>query len=127
MNDPLTHDERVRLTQDAFRLLAAWDIPKQRHPELLGIDPALRKRQVNRYRLGTPLPDDRDSYQRIVLLFRIHNTLRKLFPHSEMSANLWVTTPNPSYGGLTPLDTMLRRGLLGIQRVEHSLNAMDGW
>ncbi len=127
MTDTLSHDDRVRMTQNAFRLLAAWDVPKALHPTLLGIDPTLRQRHVHRYRLGTPLPEAGDSYQRILLLFRIHNTLLKLFPHSELSANLWVTTANPSYGGHTPLETMLKLGLEGIHCVQQSLNASNGW
>ena len=85
----------------------------------------LRRREVNRYRLGTPLPIDKDCYQRIALLLRIDNTLRKLFPHSVMSANLWVTTPNLRFGRETPLDTMLRAGFAGIQQVERSLNSPE--
>ena len=119
-------DDQSRLTQRAFRLLDAWDVPKDLQFGLLGLAPGLKKRQVNRYRMGTPLPQDGDCYQRIDLLFKINGILRKLFPHSELSANLWVTTPSLRYGGYTPLDTMLK-GLDGIRRVERSLNSPEVW
>ena len=127
MTDSLTRDEQIRLTQNGFRLLALWDIPKALHPQLLGLDETLPKRKLNRYRLGTPLPLDSDSYHRINLLLRIDAMLHKLFPHSELSANLWVTTPNIRYGGELPLDTMLNDGLQGIERVERSLHAPHEW
>jgi len=127
MTEQLTRDEQVRLTQNGFRLLALWDIPKPLHPALLGLDDSLPKRKLNRYRLGTPLPADGDSYRRIGLLLRIDAMLHKLFPHSELSANLWVTTPNVRFGGALPLDTMLSGGLQGIERVERSLHAPHEW
>jgi len=127
MTDPLSHDEQVRLTQNGFRLLSLWDVPKDLHPQLLGLDTSLPKRKLNRYRLGTPLPTGGDSYQRIDLLLRIDAMLQKLFPHSELSAYLWVTTPNIRFGGAQPLDTMLERGLEGIARVEQALHAPHEW
>ena len=127
MNEPLTRDEQVHLTQSGFRLLGLWDIPKHLHPELLGLNDDLPKRKLNRYRLGTPLPADGDCYRHIALLLRIDAMLQKLFPHSELSANLWVTTPNIRFGGALPLDTMLNDGLVGIDRVERSLHAPHEW
>ncbi len=56
MNEQLTRDKQVHLTQSGFRLLGLWDIPKHLHPELLGLSDNMPKRKVNRYRLGSPLP-----------------------------------------------------------------------
>ena len=126
MHSLSVQDDQSRLTQRAFRLLDAWDIPKDQQVGLLGLAPSLKKRQINRYRLGMPLPADGDCYQRIDLLFKIDGILCKLFPHSELSANLWVTTPSLRYGGATPLRTMLK-GLSGIRQVECSLNRPEDW
>lgn len=127
MADRLTRDQQVELSRCGFRLLEAWNIPRHLHAQLLGLGDKLRKREVNRYRLGAPLPQDGDCYHRIDLLRRIDAMLHKLFPHSELSANLWVTTPNIRFGGALPLDTMLKGGLEGIRRVESSLLAPHEW
>ncbi len=127
MNTDTPRDQRIRQTRRIFMLLDDWSIPHALQPQLLGLEANLRKRFFNRYRLGTPLPEDRDCYERIDLLLQIENALGKLFPHSRMSANLWVTTHNPRYGGGTPLDTMLNGGLEGIQRVEDSLSYKSCW
>jgi hypothetical protein len=124
---PLRQDERIQLTQRAFNLLDAWEVPRKLQPELLGLGRLPRARSVQRYRLGTPLPETGDSYGRVALLLKIDLTLRKLFPHSELSANLWVTTLNPSFSNRPPLDTMLQGGLAGIRQVERYLNAPNGW
>lgn len=126
MHSLSVQDDQRRLTQRAFRLLDAWDIPKEQQAGLLGLSPSLKKRQINRFRLGLPLPADGDCYQRIDLLLKIDGILRKLFPHSELSANLWVTTPSLRYGGEMPLGTMLK-GLNGIRQVESSLNHPEDW
>ncbi len=126
MNTELYQEDYTRLTRRAFQLLDDWSIPQELHSALLGLEPGIRKRFLNRYRLGMPLPEEGDSYERIDLLLRIDNTLHKLFPHSPLSANLWVTTRNPRYGGITPLDTMLQGGIDGIKQVESVLNYGDG-
>jgi len=127
LNTELYQEDYTRLTRRAFQLLDDWSIPQELQAALLGLEPGKRKRFLNRYRLGMPLPEEGGSYERIDLLLRIDNTLNKLFPHSRLSANLWVTTRNPRYGGFTPLDTMLQGGLDGIKQVESILNYANGW
>lgn len=127
MTDQASRKELIDTTQSAFRLLDAWMVPKDLHPRLLGLPADAKKRHINRYRMGTPIPQDGDSYQRIATMFRINDMLRKLFPHSELSACLWVTTPNLHYGSHMPLDSMLDGGLEGMLRVEASLVGATGW
>ena len=62
---------------------------------------------------------------RVALLLRLSNSLGQLFPHSEVSANLWVTTPRAKFGRKTPLDLMLAGGVEGIAQVERSLDNLD--
>ncbi len=127
LDTELNREELTRLTRSAFQLLDAWSIPLELHSLLLGLEPGMSKRFVNRYRLGMHLPVAGDSYARIDLLLGIDNALHKLFPHSQLSANLWMTTRNPRYGGKAPLDTMVQGGLDGIEQVERALNYRDGW
>jgi uncharacterized protein (DUF2384 family) len=94
---------------------------------LLGLDPGTRRRQFNRYRLGNPLPDERIIYDRIASLVRIDAALEKLFPHSRMSADLWITTPRPKFEGQRPLDLMLRRGKDGMRLIENTLEDRPTW
>jgi len=119
--------DRVSLTQTVFRVLGNWRVPAAEMPHLLGLANDLKLRHFNRYRLGTPLPDDPAVLARVALLLDIENGLHKMFPHSELSANLWVTTPAVGFGRKTPLQVMLGPGIDGLRQVADFLNNRAIW
>ena len=123
----LTPDERLRLTRTVFRILDAWQVPARWHAQLLGLSPHLPPRKFRRHRLGQPLPDEREVYQRVELLLKIDNAVQQLFPHSELSANLWVTTPRLKLGNHTPLQMMLEHGIEGMREIERGLYNLAVW
>lgn len=119
----LTHEERVQLTRAALKALGTWGVTAGQQGALLGLGSATRQREMNRYRLGTCLPDVGDVYARVDLLLRVDAAVRLVFPHCGAAADLWVTTPLPRFGGLTALDVMIEDGLNGMQCV---MDALDG-
>lgn len=127
MAPDLSYDQRLAVTRSVFLILRDWEVPPEAMPALLGLSPDIKRRELNRYRLGTPLPDLPDVYQRALLLIDIENALHKMFPHSQISANLWVTTPRVKFGNETPLSLMLRRGLEGIRTVSAVLSDPGSW
>ena len=127
MPGPLSPDEQIRLTRAIFRILDAWQVPKDMQPALLGLDPVLEKRILKRCRLGGPLPDRPEVFARAALLLKIDNALHKLFPRSELAASLWITTPRVKLGGITPLELMLKQGIAGLKSVEQGLYNLDVW
>ena len=127
MVEELSRDEKGALTAAVLRVLNAWSVPLEAQLGLLGLDPGLGNRELRRFRLGAPLPEGSDRYQRVALLLRIDNSLHTLFPHSELSANLWVTTPRRKLGNLTPLDLMLQKGRDGMRDLALSLDNLDLW
>ena len=127
MVEELSRDEKGALTAAVLRVLDAWSLPVEAQLHLLGLDPGLGKRELRRFRLDAPLPEGSDLYQRVALLLRIENALHTLFTHSELSANLWVTTPRRKLGNLTPLDLMLQKGLGGMRDLALSLDHLDVW
>lgn len=127
MATELGYDQQVAVTRSVFLILRDWEVPPEVMPSLLGLNPNIKRRELNRYRLGTPLPDLPEVYQRALFLIDIENALHKMFPHSQISANLWVTTPRVKFGNETPLDLMLRRGLEGIRTVSAVLSDPGFW
>ncbi len=127
MPGSLSPEEQLQLARAIFRILDAWQVPKDMQPALLGLDPALENRILKRCRLGGPLPDRPEVYARAALLLKIDNALHKLFPRSDLAASLWVTTPRVKLGGITPLEVMLQQGIDGLKSIEQGLYNLDVW
>jgi hypothetical protein len=125
MPEHLAHDEKVALTRSVLDVLEGWGIDREDQCRLLGLNARGAARLLRRHRLGTPFPAEREVWMRVALLLRLSNSLNQLFPHSAVSANLWVTTPRAKFGNRTPLALMLEGGMEGISRVERSLDNLD--
>jgi hypothetical protein len=122
MPENLSHEEKAALTGSVIAVLDAWGLTTDEQCQLLGLKHQGAGRRLRHFRLGNPLPDEREVWLRVGLLLQLNNALDKLFPHSAASANLWVTTPRAKLGHRTPLKAMLDGGLDGIRRVERSLD-----
>lgn len=114
---PHTTEEHVELSRAVTRLLAAWGVPAAQQPHLLGLDPDRHRRELNRSRFGAALPDTGEVYARARLLLGIGAAVAQLYPHSTVAAEVWATTPQLRFGGLTPLQIMLEDGTEGMHRV----------
>jgi uncharacterized protein (DUF2384 family) len=125
MSDDTPQHERLALTRKALQVLAAWGVEPMDQCRLLGLPDKDAGRRFRRYRLGSPFPDEPEIWRRVALLLKLHNALNQVFPHSTLSADLWVTTPRVKFGNRTPLDLMLADGIEGIRRVERSLDNLD--
>ena len=114
---PHTTEQHVELSRAVMRLLTAWGVPAALQPALLGLDPATHRRELTRCRFGAALPDTGEVYARVRLLLEISAAVAQLFPHSSVAADVWATTPQLRFGGLTPLQIMLEDGSVGMHRV----------
>jgi hypothetical protein len=114
------------LTRSAFRILHEWQVPVADWPRLLGLSEPTHKRDLSRYRLGYPLPDDPSIRQRLLLINEIDHALHSFFPHSGTSGRLWMTTPRRRFGGITPLEIVLTRDIEGMELLLDVLNGQVG-
>jgi hypothetical protein len=71
------------------------------------------------------LSDNPDVWTRVTLLLGLDNAIHQTLPCSTLSANLWVTSPNPRRSNQTPLGVMLAGGPDGIRRIERSADNLD--
>jgi uncharacterized protein (DUF2384 family) len=122
MPETMSHDERAALTRTVLAVLSRWGVEPMDQCRLLGLPAADAGRHYRHLRMGGALTEGREVWERIALLLRLENALGQVFPHSGLSADLWVTTPRAKLGNRTPLDLMLEGGLDGIRRVERSLD-----
>ena len=124
----LQQDEGAR--RDLARVVAAlferWGIDNVAQLQLLGLSAESRK-LLPRYRAGErALPAQRDILDRAGFLLGIHKGLRFLFPEDETLRYGWVQRRNAALEQNTPLDVMLRDGLIGIARVARRVDFQRG-
>ncbi len=126
-DDELASEEGRRdLARVISALFERWQLDTDVQMQLLGMSPKSRK-QLPRYRAGEqPLPSSRDVLDRAGYLLGIHKGLRLLFPEDEMLRFTWVHRRNTALEGATPMEVMVRDGLLGIARVARLVDFQRG-
>ncbi len=116
---------RESLARTVTRLFDRWQLAVTDQAALLGLSPDSRT-ALSRYRRGGALPDSEDLLARVGHLITIHDALRIMFPYNPELACAWVATPNPNFGGLTPLAYMRGNGFLGAAKVRRYLDFERG-
>lgn len=110
------------LSRTVVTLLQKWNLSEEQQLALLGID-AHDGAALAGYPSGVwALPDRPDVLRRIALLLGIHRALRLLFPENEELRFSWVCRRNVAFGGVAPIDVMLRDGADGIRNVRSLLD-----
>jgi len=116
-----SEDQRSRIARMVMQLFGHWQISTDEQLELLGLRPKSRA-VLSRYRRGEPLPLVRDMLDRAAYLLAIHRSLRTLYPENPEICYGWVKMRNRALGNLTPLEVMLKEGLLGLAKVSRHLD-----
>ena len=119
-------DSRRDLARVIGALFDRWQLDTDQQMQLLGMSPKSRK-LLPRYRNGDqPLPSSRDALDRAGYLLGIHKGLRRLFPEDEQLRFSWIHRRNRVLEGATPLEVMMRDGLLGIARIARLVDFQRG-
>jgi hypothetical protein len=112
-----TEEARQAVTESVLALLVRWHIPEVKRIELLGIEDL---EEVTRTGI---LPDDKVVMERARDMLAIGRALDKLL--EDEGADWWVTSPQETFGGFSPLLIMLG-GLSGIRRIRKFVEAALG-
>ena len=106
----------VSARRDAVEVGARQQLDQQ-----VRLTPGLRKPEqlvvAGLVEILEPLPGGRDSLDRAGYLMGIHKGLHLLFPEDEELRYGWVHLRNALLDGDSPLQVMLRDGLVGLARV----------
>jgi hypothetical protein len=119
-----SRETRVRLSPAAlkafFNAMARWKVRDEDARALLG---GVSNGPFYEMKRRPERTLDADRLTRISYLVGIFKALGLL--HSEPLADAWVQRPNsnPLFGGLTPLEYMIRGGLPAMQNVRRLLDA----
>ncbi|HZZ66098.1 MAG TPA: MbcA/ParS/Xre antitoxin family protein [Candidatus Baltobacteraceae bacterium] len=126
--DISTKQERERLSPSAlrafFKIVDRWRVKDEDAKQLLGGVSNGPYYDMKKSVKGRVL--DSDTLLRISYVVGIFKALNIL--HSEELANRWVTlrNKNPIFGGITPLEYMVRGGIPALQTVRRLLDARRG-
>lgn len=123
----LDEQRRSDLAKQLLLVLNEWGIEPEHQIILLGLPDDTRPRTLNRYRTGTPFPEDESFLQRAHYILSIKNAVDSIYPHNEKAASYWVTTSNWFFNDKTPLEIMLAQGIEGMKQVIDHLNGTDQW
>ena len=119
----MSQQQRVEMTHSVLMVMHRWDLDREVQLALIGLPEGTRPRVLKRFQDGEPLPPDDRILERVGLLLQIEQALVSLFPHNPVMANLWVTTPSPSFDGHSPVDMMLADGVPAMKGL---LDQLDG-
>ena len=119
----MSQQQRAQLTHAVLGVMHRWDLDREVQLALIGLPEGTRPRVLKRFQDGDPLPPDERILGRAKHLLQIDQALVSLFPHNPVLANLWVTTPSPSFDGRSPLDLMLADGRSAMKAL---LDQLDG-
>ena len=123
--DLATDDSRSRLAKLLTNLFAKWNLNTTEQLNLLGLSPSSRA-LLAKYRRGGALSNSRDMMDRAGWLLSIHKALRLLFPRNEELRYSWVKRRNRDFDNFTPLEVMMREGIIGIAKVSRYLDMERG-
>lgn len=115
--------EKVVLAKAVSRLLDCWELSQDMQCELLGLMPSSREKLLQMKVGLAEIPTGRDAFDRVMYLLSIHKCLTMLYPKNEDLRFGWIRTRNKRFDNLSPLDTMLEKGILGLFIVNNFLKA----
>ncbi len=118
---------RVELARTVLQILNDWGVRPEQQVTLLGLPTDTRPRSLNRFRSGTPLPNDHACLLRARHILSIQNAVESMYPHNTTVGNYWVSTPNAFFSNKTPIEIMLSHELEGMERLVHHLNGTGAW
>jgi hypothetical protein len=119
-----TDAEKARAGLTAFFSIAGeWGLDTEQQRQLLGSPGRTAFFEWKRRQRANL---SRDTLDRLSYLLGTYKALRLLF--SERGAHEWLTHPNadPLFGGRSPLEHMLRGGLIGLAEVRRYLDWARG-
>ena len=105
-----------------INLFELWQLDTTTQLNLLGLSPKSCA-ELDKYRTGTPLPNNRNILDRVGWLLACHKTLGLLYPGNTDLRYQWISKYNDAFAN-HPIEVMTEQGLIGITRVSHYLDYM---
>ena len=112
-----------RNTRNVIVLLQHWGLKNEEECNLFG---GISLAQLAKFKKGTAFISGRDTIERVGNLLGIHKNLRILYPYNREVVYQWIKGRNLSLHNVSPLDTMLEYGYIGIAQIRRFTDHMRG-
>lgn len=123
LSHDLNDEVLKRNTRNAISLFQHWGLKNDEECNLFGgISPA----QLAKFKKGTAFISGRDTIERVGNLLGIHKNLRILYPYNRDVVYQWIKGRNLKLHNLSPLDTMLEYGYIGIAQIRRFTDHIRG-
>ena len=119
----LNNDILKRNTRNVIALFQHWGLKNDDECNLLG---GISSAQLAKFKRGTAFISGRDTIERVGNLLGIHKNLRILYPYNREIVYNWVKGRNLKLHNLSPLDTMLEYGYIGIAQIRRFTDHIRG-
>jgi hypothetical protein len=119
LQDP---EARKAVAEVLIALFDRWQLHELNQAQLLGLD------SIYSLRRDKMLPNTPAVLERAGHLLAIDRALLKQYPYRSGYRDRWVTIPSEpsdSFGGESPLQVMLTRGIEGIREVQEYLESLE--
>lgn len=123
-----SQEDRIHLTRSIIGLLESWGIDGASDQiAILALPGDVSPRNMRRFQMDTPFPDDPDVMERIEHLIGIADALRTTFPRNPQMGPLWMHRRNKRFRSRTPVALMVEDGLEGMIAVRTYLDCSFAW
>ena len=119
----LNNDILKRNTRNVIALFQHWGLKNDEECNLFG---GISSAQLAKFKRGTAFISGRDTIERAGNLLGIHKNLRILYPYNREIVYDWVKGRNLKLHNLSPLDTMLEYGYIGIAQIRRFTDHIRG-
>lgn len=112
------------MQRTVINVFARWGVTDAEAAVILG---GIAPKTFKRWKVGEYGRVNRDLADRMSYLLGIHKALRIIFSEPQRGY-AWMRRPNDTFGGMTPLDLLLRGGMKDLERLRRYLDsARGGW
>ena len=120
--DPYSVREIEAMQRAVIAIFARWGVTDAQAAVILG---SIAPKTFKRWKAGEPGRVNRDLADRMSLLLGIHKALRIVFADPQRGY-AWMRRPHETFGGMTPLDLLLRGGMTDLERLRRYLDSVRG-
>lgn len=122
-----SQEQRASLTRAVLELLENWGVSMSEAAVILALPDTTNARNMRRYQMDTPFPDDPEVLERVEHLIGIADALRTTFPRNPQMGPLWMHRRNKHFRRRTPVAMMVEDGLAGVIAVRTHLDCSFAW